>query len=241
MYNRHKDNKIIIEIADFFRNFINLMDELAKFIKDNELIKKIYLPTEILKVTQKNQIAITTNMSENDAFNILNSENPNEALFNYFLKNNEEKLNEVINESNQYPILQNKIKYYEDALAAYHNGTYYSACVALFSICDYLLTVIQHNDTTNFITRLSPIIAHLEYKESFSIFVCSSYQVIQTFFEHSDFNKGNEPPLLNRHWILHGRSNRTITKNDCIKLFCLIHALLITDRLIYKYQEKINF
>lgn len=90
MYNRHKDNKIIIEIADFFRNFINLMDELAKFIKDNELIKKIYLPTEILKVTQKNQIAITTNMSENDAFNILNSENPNEALFNYFLKNNEE-------------------------------------------------------------------------------------------------------------------------------------------------------
>lgn len=120
-------------------------------------------------------------MSEDEAFNILNSENPNETLFNYFLNNNEEKLNEVINESKQYPILQNKIEYYEDALAAYHNGTYYSACIALFSICDYLLTVIQHNNTTNFLTRLSPIIEHLKYKESFNIFVCSSFQIMQTF------------------------------------------------------------
>lgn len=234
METNHKNYESLLEAVDLFVEFIN---QLTKFVIDNELIKKIYLPTKILNLTKINQLAITIKMSEDDAFNILNAKNPNTALFDYFLKNNEEKLNKIINDSKHYPILQNKIAYYEDALAAYHNGTYYSACIALFSICDYLLTVTQHNNTTNVPARLQPIIKHLQYKETFSLFVCSSFQVMPTFFEYSKFGTETEPAFLNRHWILHGRSNRTVTQADCIKLFCLIHALLITDRLINEYNE----
>lgn len=32
------------------------------------------------------------------------------------------------------------------------------------------------------------------------------------------FEKGIEPPYLNRNWVMHGRSNRVITRTDCIQL-----------------------
>lgn len=53
---------------------------------------------------------------------------------------------------------------------------------------------------------------------------------IQSFIDaitsKSDFSNQNEPVQLNRHWLLHGRSNRDITKLDCISIICAVDAII---------------
>lgn len=39
------------------------------------------------------------------------------------------------------------------------------------------------------------------------------------------FEKGLEPPYINRNWLLHGRSSRTIERFECIQLFNALSAI----------------
>jgi hypothetical protein len=48
---------------------------------------------------------------------------------------------------------------------------------------------------------------------------------IGKLYELSDFSKGR-PPLLNRHWILHGRDSTQWTVADAIRLFNALHSVV---------------
>ena len=39
------------------------------------------------------------------------------------------------------------------------------------------------------------------------------------------FEKGLEPPYINRNWLLHGRSSRTVERFECIQLFNALSAI----------------
>lgn len=229
-----KRNSGLEEIVNLFLCSLQKFDD---FLKNNQLLQTLLYIQPILDLTEKNQVPITISIPFQDIKNIINSKDPNIALFNYYLKDNNKKLNEVLTESKKYKYLQNKIIYYNDAIKAYESTAYYSACTALFSICDYLLSIISNNNTTNIFKRLDPLKNHLENNESFNLVVCSIIKVLPTFFQHSNFENKSEPIVLNRHWLLHGRSSKIITQYDCIKLFCLIHALLIADILQRQSQE----
>lgn len=49
---------------------------------------------------------------------------------------------------------------------------------------------------------------------------------IDTLTKKTDFLNGDEPAYLNRHWLLHGRSNKDITNLDCISILCAIDAVI---------------
>ena len=47
---------------------------------------------------------------------------------------------------------------------------------------------------------------------------------IRKLYEKSDFNS-SEPDVINRHWLLHGRSDYEQTEIDCIRLFNAVQSL----------------
>ena len=47
---------------------------------------------------------------------------------------------------------------------------------------------------------------------------------IRKLYEKSDFNS-DEPDVINRHWLLHGRSDYEQTEIDCIRLFNAVQSL----------------
>lgn len=47
---------------------------------------------------------------------------------------------------------------------------------------------------------------------------------IRKLYEKSDFNAA-EPDEINRHWLLHGRSDFEQTEIDCIRLFNAVQSL----------------
>ena len=49
-------------------------------------------------------------------------------------------------------------------------------------------------------------------------------QFIRHLYQKSDFDAA-EPIDINRHWLLHGRSNFEIEELECIKLFNAVHSL----------------
>lgn len=49
-------------------------------------------------------------------------------------------------------------------------------------------------------------------------------QFIRNLYQKSDFT-ANEPDTINRHWLLHGRSDFEVEEIECMKLFNAIHSL----------------
>ncbi|WP_145152785.1 hypothetical protein [Paenibacillus xylanexedens] len=47
----------------------------------------------------------------------------------------------------------------------------------------------------------------------------------QYFKSGHRFGKDNEPHFLERNWLMHGMTNRTVTESDCVKLFNVICSL----------------
>lgn len=52
----------------------------------------------------------------------------------------------------------------------------------------------------------------------------SYYDFIRNLYQKSDF-ASDEPSKLNRHWLLHGRSDYNIDEIDCIRLFNAVDSL----------------
>lgn len=51
-------------------------------------------------------------------------------------------------------------------------------------------------------------------------------QFIRNLYQKSDFT-ANELDIINRHWLLHGRSDFEVEEIECMKLFNAIHSLCI--------------
>lgn len=52
----------------------------------------------------------------------------------------------------------------------------------------------------------------------------SCYSFVSKLYEKSDFTS-DEPTILNRHWILHGRTNSEWKPEDCLRLFNAIYTI----------------
>lgn len=62
-------------------------------------------------------------------------------------------------------------------------------------------------------------------EETIAKHVWISYnKFIRSLYQKSDFTS-NEPDEINRHWLLHGRSDFEIEELDCIRLFNAVQSL----------------
>ena len=108
--------------------------------------------------------------------------------------------------------------------------------MGLFAITDGLLATLSKIErNTSYKKRTDTIIKRLENEEPLSIndrrltcIICSLSNIDYTVFKESHFDE-DEPDYVNRHWTLHGRTNRTFERMDFIRVLLWIDALIILD------------
>lgn len=175
----------------------------------------------------------------------------NENKENEILKRNDMFLNRLLYDDNPLgfdyknsEIIINK-KVFKQCLDAYNSCKYELCSIGLFSIVDGMLS--YYSDDKQCVKAKERIDKVKSKIEQYKIVMPKSIQYITyTFvpislklFAKSDFNK-KEPNLINRHWTVHGRSNKENTKEECLILFRVINALNQLHIFIRNINEEIE-
>lgn len=108
------------------------------------------------------------------------------------------------------------------------NGKMYAICAtSLLSVIEGILS--EFSDDKQDIRMMKVCQKHVDSfpNDGSTIMkhVWISYnQFIRNLYQKSDFT-ANEPDAINRHWLLHGRSDFEVEEIECMKLFNAIHSL----------------
>jgi len=156
-------------------------------------------------------------------------------VLDFYSTNNDERLYDLTKRCKDSERLTNSLDFFEEILGASNRGHYHLACVGLFAILDGILA-----DTTGimkkpaFICRLDElkkrIDENLDLLENdlvlFSI-VDAIEKSKNKFFNGPYFDENEPVETLNRNWLQHGRTHRSYTKLDFIKVLLLLDAVII--------------
>ena len=173
------------------------------------------LPTE-LPISAVNALGNTNELDDVNSFM--------EQFYSYDNYRNMKAMIKGIKESK---IKEGLIKLVTECWSAFNTKMYAICATSLLSVIEGILSEFSDNkqDTRmmkvcqkhidNFPSDGSTILKH----------VWISYnQFIRNLYQKSDFT-ADEPETINRHWLLHGRSDFEMEEIECMKLFNAIHSL----------------
>ncbi len=117
----------------------------------------------------------------------------------------------------------------EECIFAHENGRFIVASITLLTIIEGILSKFD-SDKTNI--RMMKVcqqqvdnIVNVDEKELLKKHMWVSYKnFITKLYAKSDFNL-DEPSFINRHWLLHGRSEYNLSEVDCLKLFNAVSTI----------------
>lgn len=164
---------------------------------------------------------------------ILCEDNIDNLISTYLENEKYSEIDEIIRESRKSNFLQAQKRLYSQTISAYRKKHYNLACMGFVGVIDWLLSKTSGDLSASGKARIDKITNKMESEEVLDSFEISFYAtfisiepVMRSMFTFADF-KGDEPQILNRHWIAHGRTQKVYTKLDCVKLINLIYALLL--------------
>lgn len=127
-----------------------------------------------------------------------------------------------------------------EALSSYTANNYKSCALMLFSILDHELISKGYryerkkSGQGKLKTGNSAILAYKDdkkdaYSEKFLFerltFICVTEAILTLFHPYENFN--NEPDCVNRHFLIHGMSKRSVTKMDCLKIWSALYSFVV--------------
>lgn len=159
---------------------------------------------------------------------------------------NKDKFEKILSSLEKCEYIRNK-SLLKETISTFKSGLFNITMVSLCPLLDDLISQISNNSSCRFIytkisldaklddrKRLDKIMNDFNNKLSLkneywpSFFIIGTLDgIFESFFANAPFDK-EEPDNLNRHWIVHGRTKKEFTKFDCIKLFRLLYAMLIS-------------
>ena len=170
-------------------------------------------------------------------------------------------IEDINDQATEYFISDDQINKIRDACGLYDNrvfqqavnsviiGAYDLAIVGLIAVLDRELSQYSGQiKNVHFNPRIQTIWKKLEEKGELAInemedsdfFLFVAYQkAMDSFVENSDF-LAPEPDYLNRHWIMHGRTNRVYTKLECVKILNMIYGTIRLGELGKQKEESVN-
>ena len=124
---------------------------------------------------------------------------------------------------------------FQQSITALYEGLYNLAILGLVSVLDRTLSEKSGQiKNVNFKTRYKAIVNQIQERgdlyldemeaEDYLLFLTYP-EALKRFGEDSDF-ASEEPALLNRHWIMHGRTTREYTRLDCVKVLNMIYGTI---------------
>ncbi len=161
--------------------------------------------------------------------NIEEIEGINQFLVMFFKQNDYELANKMVDSILSSSISEGLKKMIRECWAAFQGHLYAICATSLLVVIEGVLSEFSEDkgnvkmmkvcqkQVDDFPTGGSTIAKHTWI---------SYNQFIQNLYKNCDFNS-EEPEEINRHWLLHGRSDYEITELDCIRLFNAVQSLCI--------------
>jgi len=214
-------------LAEFQKNISMIVAPLAEFAK-------IGSAAELLG---RNQFVFWDYISKDFALEILQSEDINGLMLEHYTRNESIQIKETIQACKSNKLIKPYTKLLSQSISAYKRKQYHLAIMGLLGVVDGLLSDISEKPGTHIESRAKAITDKLSddielSKEDFSVwFLYSTFMdIVKSIGTTAPFD-GGEPELLNRHWIMHGRTKKKISQLDCIKIINFIYGILLVNKL----------
>ena len=135
-----------------------------------------------------------------------------------------------------YNVLKNELKkYYSESadesikmqqiLQAFEDGLYYPCACALAAMIEGTLGRAAQSADTRLYELIKNVSPEREHPEK-DLILENLKGFISELAKSSRFVTEQEPTFLNRHWLLHGRSEKEIKKIDCLILLNALREIL---------------
>lgn len=224
--------KLSDAIYGFAKWYQNIMPLLDRYIQIFANIGKIFSTIDLLI---DNQIVFTDDLTAELINELYNSNNVESVIQDYYFSDNDNKMKALILRCQNAEIIQNYNQLYTQTIAAYEMGFYQLSCAGLLTILDGILsdiTIIDTNYKKRFACIEEKINNNVKLEDIDIKFLCV-YKSIDSFdmsiLSNSKLSN-NEPTMLNRHWILHGRTHRPYSRMDVLKVLLWIDAMIYIDK-----------
>lgn len=163
----------------------------------------------------------------------------NSFMKSFYSYDNYRNMKAMINGITESKIKAGLVRLVNESWSAFNAKMYAICATSLLSVIEGILSEFSDNKQNvrmmkvcqkhvdNFPADGSTILKH----------VWISYnQFIRNLYQPSDFT-ADEPAAINRHWLLHGRSDFEVEEIECMKLFNAIHSLCMAINKEFE-QEK---
>ncbi len=117
----------------------------------------------------------------------------------------------------------------EECLEVFEEGRYLVTIPALISTIEGVVATAgnslhNRNVSKSFLTGVCANKANACPRSIHGIMWRSLEIFVEKLFQNAPFDR-NRPPIINRHWILHGRDLANWTKADSLRLFCALETI----------------
>lgn len=197
------------------------------------------LKDAFLEKMRENQYVCWTDWDEQLMEEIVAADDPEPILlreWNMDVKGQQKIYEDILS----YPGLRGNKKLWEESFSCLKEKKYDIALLGFFAILDGALSFVAGTEQTQIQARFGKILESCQINfesqdigYTFKLFKETACKTAESLGESSSF-KGEEPNTLNRHWRVHGRSNRAVSELDCVKIIRLIYGLKIYDCFLVK-------
>lgn len=156
----------------------------------------------------------------------------------YFTQEDSFHVKRMVDYISHSKIKNNIKKLFDECWQAYQMKLYAVCSTTLLAVIEGILS--EFSDDRRDIRMMKVCQSKVDsFPENGSLIekhIWKSYNLfIRNLYHKSDFTS-TEPPQINRHWLLHGRSAYEISELDCIRLINSVHSLCI----IYDTESQSN-
>ena len=218
------------QIAEVEKGIRELIEGVADFWHE-----EVSKPLMAIEKLGKNQYVCWEDPGKEGYESILESKNLDEWIL---ACTNEAELKEMVGGALMHPLLQQHTQLIEQAFHAYERGSYALSILGMLAAIDALLSGVSGMiNSTGMKQRINSIFDKLNQKRTVTKRemkdLCLGFTTAETLKRLTitkNFDE-SEPENINRHWLMHGRSRREISRLDCIKMLRLINGILLVHEL----------
>ncbi len=221
-------------ITEVSAPLVKMQESIVAALKPIKEFGKVLLP---LNKLGKNQFVYWEYISKELSMDIIRIEDINAYMYDYYTTGTSPYVKKVIINCERTARMKPYTKLFFESIVAYNSEHYNLAIIGLLAIADGLLSDISEDPDFKITKRARIILDRLSNEGPLVPDDISELTLYVTFTDmynsiskHAPFN-GEEPELLNRHWLMHGRSRKTISNIDCIKIINYIYGILLLDSL----------
>lgn len=231
--------EVLDSISESYRVIQKMLEDLLAPFKDTikEVTKKKPWIRALI-VLGKVQYVEWEYFGNRYAKSVAESKTPNKLLLRKLQRNQYASTQVVIDACVRHIKMKPYKRLFRQAIESFEKGQCELAVIGLTAVVDGLVSAVTDNPSTDLKKRIDPIMERIDDGKGYvddrffdTALVYTYGKMIETFSQYADF-RSEEPILLNRHWIMHGRSTRRVTKLDCIKVIRLIYGTLLISDLI---------